>query len=141
MGAVKNQAAAKQPEFHDDGTPRRKYELNALADGKAIRRITIGFVLANAFLLLKNILFDAGKTEAQAARASRPDAAEGGISEEVALAEETEVRPEDPKEAETGETPAPRTGSGTLFGGQGTLNVNSWAPEGGRFAFVRYELR
>lgn len=26
-----------------------------------------------------------------------------------------------------------------LFGGQGTINVPSWAPEGDRFAFVRYE--
>lgn len=25
-----------------------------------------------------------------------------------------------------------------LFGGQGTINVNSWAPDGGRFAFVSY---
>jgi Tol biopolymer transport system component len=28
-----------------------------------------------------------------------------------------------------------------LFGGQGTMNVNSWAPDGRRFAFVRYELK
>ena len=27
-----------------------------------------------------------------------------------------------------------------LFGGQGTINVNSWAPDSKRFAFVRYEL-
>ena len=27
-----------------------------------------------------------------------------------------------------------------LFGGQGTINVNSWAPDSRRFAFVRYEL-
>ena len=26
-----------------------------------------------------------------------------------------------------------------LFGGQGTLNVNSWSPDGLRFAYVRYE--
>ncbi len=25
-----------------------------------------------------------------------------------------------------------------LFGGQGTINVNSWSPDGGRFAFVSY---
>lgn len=25
-----------------------------------------------------------------------------------------------------------------LFGGQGTINVNSWSPDSGRFAFVRY---
>jgi TolB protein len=27
-----------------------------------------------------------------------------------------------------------------LFGGQGTLNVNSWSPDAGRFAFVAYPL-
>lgn len=27
-----------------------------------------------------------------------------------------------------------------LFGGQGTMNVNSWAPDSRRFAYVRYEL-
>jgi Tol biopolymer transport system component len=27
-----------------------------------------------------------------------------------------------------------------LFGGQGTMNVNSWAPDGKRFAFVSYSL-
>ena len=28
-----------------------------------------------------------------------------------------------------------------LFGGQGTMNVNSWSPDSRRFAFVTYELR
>lgn len=28
----------------------------------------------------------------------------------------------------------------TLFGGQGTLNVNSWAPDGSAFAFVSYPI-
>jgi TolB protein len=27
-----------------------------------------------------------------------------------------------------------------LFGGQGTLNVNSWSPDNRTFAFVSYEL-
>ena len=27
-----------------------------------------------------------------------------------------------------------------LFGGQGTLNVNSWSPDGRRFAFVGYPI-
>ena len=28
-----------------------------------------------------------------------------------------------------------------LFGGQGTINVNSWAPDSNRFAFVSYRIR
>lgn len=28
-----------------------------------------------------------------------------------------------------------------FFGGQGTINVNSWAPDSRRFAYVRYELK
>jgi len=27
----------------------------------------------------------------------------------------------------------------TIFGGQGTINVNSWSPDSRRFAFVTYE--
>ena len=27
-----------------------------------------------------------------------------------------------------------------LFGGQGTINVNSWSPDSRQFAFVRYRL-
>ncbi len=27
-----------------------------------------------------------------------------------------------------------------LLGGQGTINVNSWAPDSRRFAFVSYEI-
>jgi len=29
----------------------------------------------------------------------------------------------------------------SLFGGQGTINVNSWSPDSKRFAFVRYRIR
>ncbi len=29
----------------------------------------------------------------------------------------------------------------TLFGGQGTINVNSWSPDGKAFAFVEYRIR
>ena len=27
-----------------------------------------------------------------------------------------------------------------LFGGQGTINVNSWSPDSRKIAFVKYEL-
>ena len=29
----------------------------------------------------------------------------------------------------------------SFFGGQGTINVNSWAPDSRRFAYVAYPLR
>ncbi len=29
----------------------------------------------------------------------------------------------------------------TLFGGQGTVNVNSWSPDSTRFAYVTYQIR
>ena len=29
----------------------------------------------------------------------------------------------------------------TLFGGQGTVNVNSWVPDSSRFAYVTYQIR
>ena len=28
-----------------------------------------------------------------------------------------------------------------LFGGQGTMNVNSWSPDSRKFAFVSYQLK
>ena len=60
----------------------------------------------------------------------------------------------DPKEVEPGDHPANKnveirrispdgTGDCTVikfFGGQGSLNVNSWAPDSRHLAFVRYEL-
>jgi len=36
--------------------------------------------------------------------------------------------------------PAKIEGLTKLFGGQGTINVNSWSPDSRRFAFVSYEL-
>ncbi len=35
--------------------------------------------------------------------------------------------------------PAPIQTLTSFFGGQGTINVNSWAPDSSRFAFIRYE--
>lgn len=29
----------------------------------------------------------------------------------------------------------------TLFGGQGTINVNSWSPDSRKFAFVTYQVK
>ncbi len=57
-----------------------------------------------------------------------------------------DVRPEEHlphKDVELKLMPAeggPLTTIASLFGGQGTINVNSWAPDSRRFAFVRYEI-
>ncbi|WP_217959593.1 TolB family protein [Acutalibacter muris] len=57
-----------------------------------------------------------------------------------------DVRPEEHlphKDVELKLMPAeggPLTTIAALFGGQGTINVNSWAPDSRRFAFVRYEI-
>jgi Tol biopolymer transport system component len=37
--------------------------------------------------------------------------------------------------------PAPVQVLTKLFGGQGTINVNSWSPDSKKFAFVSYELK
>lgn len=42
-----------------------------------------------------------------------------------------------PVDANPSSTAKPRT-LASLFGGQGTINVNSWAPDGTRFAYVEY---
>ncbi len=40
---------------------------------------------------------------------------------------------------EGGDWTAPRTRA-RVFGGQGTINVNSWAPTSDRFAYVEYPI-
>ena len=51
------QVANNQQPLNDDGTPRRKYELDEPENGRYILRATIGLVFANAFILVKNMLF------------------------------------------------------------------------------------
>ena len=53
-----------QQALNDDGTPRRKYEIAEPHDSKIFLRATIGLVLANAAILIKNILYP---SEAKAA--------------------------------------------------------------------------
>jgi Ca2+-binding RTX toxin-like protein len=56
--------------FKEDGTPRRRYEIDdADGGGKTILRSSVGIVLANAFILIKNILF-----QQETARFSAPTA-------------------------------------------------------------------
>lgn len=77
MRSMTDQTSGKHLELNDDGTARRKYELEEQADGKIVVRGVIGFVLASTFVMLKNVLF--GGTPAQAA----PAVAQGDKSGQV----------------------------------------------------------
>ena len=46
-----------QPELNDDGTPRRKYELDDDDGNRMVLRGTIAIAFANAIVLAKNVLF------------------------------------------------------------------------------------
>ena len=46
-----------QSELNDDGTPRRKYELDDEIGSRMVLRGTIAIAFANAIVLAKNVLF------------------------------------------------------------------------------------
>ena len=50
-------AAIKQQPLNEDGTIKRKYELEEQEDSKTGVRIAIGLALASAFVLVKNVMF------------------------------------------------------------------------------------
>ncbi|MEQ1696452.1 MAG: cadherin-like domain-containing protein, partial [Hyphomicrobiaceae bacterium] len=52
-----------QLRFNDDGTLRRRYQLEQASEGKAALATTIGLVLASAVALVKNVLFPARPPE------------------------------------------------------------------------------
>jgi Ca2+-binding RTX toxin-like protein len=47
---------AKSQAFHDDGSPKRKYEIEERPDRRLALSISLGLLLANALVLLKSIL-------------------------------------------------------------------------------------
>lgn len=102
--------------FHDDGTPRRKYEIDGVeSSGKPILRASIGLVFVNAFVLVKSLLFaqDAPKPSPGAASAKEPEDLIAPVRpDEIAAAELSEHLDA------TGEVeelhPARRKGSSTL---------------------------
>ena len=57
--------ANPQQQLNDDGTPRRKYEPDDAVSSKYVLRASIGFVLANAFLIAKNLMFGAEPAQKQ----------------------------------------------------------------------------
>ena len=73
--------------FNDDGTPRRKYEIEPQADAKAPMRIAVALVLANALVLMKNIFFGDDAAKAQLGPASIAAANERGIAAADAAAD------------------------------------------------------
>lgn len=60
------------PSFNDDGTPRRKYELDIEEDSKIGVRAVLGLVLGASLAVLKNVLF--GDTQSNANAAPKPPA-------------------------------------------------------------------
>lgn len=100
----------EQQAFNEDGTPRRRYELEEREESKAGLRAVIGLVLANGFILLKNVLMG---EEAQAWPAATAKEKNGHVEDEPSL---TEVALADTGEGNAAEQepPAP-AGSGSLL--------------------------
>ncbi len=46
--------------FHDDGTPRRKYEIETTADPRIVFRASIAVAVTSSVIFLKNVLFGSG---------------------------------------------------------------------------------
>ncbi len=75
-----------QLRFNDDGTPRRRYELDQAVEGRAVLTTTIGLVLASAVALIKNVLFPAHSPESvplpgNASTDVRTSAIESGVGQ------------------------------------------------------------
>ena len=89
MRSVAQTAPSNRLELNDDGTPRRKYDQDETPETHHIARATIGLVLANAFILIKNVFFGSEPTyAAQAAQAGAQGAQQKTAAEEEQLPEE-----------------------------------------------------
>lgn len=51
------QRPADRQEMNDDGTPRRKYEIDDIDESRFWFRASLGMVLASAVILAKNLMF------------------------------------------------------------------------------------
>jgi Ca2+-binding RTX toxin-like protein len=106
-------AMKKQQLVNDDGTPKRKYELEEQPDSKTGVRIAIALALANTFVLLKNVVWG----DAAAQNPPRAPAANDGVKlvpAESAVAALDEARDVTPEEEE--DLVPPVLGSGTSLG-------------------------
>jgi Ca2+-binding RTX toxin-like protein len=77
---------SKQQVLNDDGTVRRKYEIDAAAPSFAIVQSTIGLVLANAFVLVKNVLFATPAQPSKPVPAPPPQEAHGDVQDQIEFA-------------------------------------------------------
>ena len=82
--------SSDQQTFNDDGTLRRKYEPDEKPEGKFWLRATIGLVLANTFILLKNVLFSSDANKQQALSLPATKNSVESVGEIVAASFETE---------------------------------------------------
>ena len=62
--------AIEQQLVNDDGTPRRKYEIEEQEESRYFFRANVGLVLAGIIIYIKNLLFGEEKTEAHIARST-----------------------------------------------------------------------
>ncbi|MGE8944519.1 calcium-binding protein [Leptospira interrogans] len=112
-------ATKKQQEFNEDGTLRRKYEIDDMPESRAGLRGAIGLVLANGLVLLKTVLFGSEAPASQLPASARYGEAGQSVGDgEIALAA---LSPQDDRAAPQDEEDHLAKGSGTsahLLGGR-----------------------
>ena len=62
--------ASEQQILNDDGTPRRKYEIEEQVESRHFFSANVGLVLASIIIYVKNLLFGEEKAEAHVARST-----------------------------------------------------------------------
>ena len=78
--------APHTPQLNEDGTPRRKYELDADGGGKTGLRIAIGIALASAVAVVKNVLFPGGGNTVVGSRSAAEGEAQSKLPRDEAAA-------------------------------------------------------
>ncbi len=128
-------AAKKQQEFNDDGTPRRKYEIDDMPESRAGLRGATGLVLASGLVLLKNVLFGSEAPASQLPTSVRDGEAGQTVGDsEIALAA---LSQQDDRAASQDEEDHLPKGSGTpahLFGSRAAFvpeDMPAIEPRGG----------
>lgn len=75
-----------QQELHEDGTPRRKYELDEREESRAGMHTAVGLVLASGLMLMRNFLFGAPVDAQGTVHASAAPPARGTVKEGETIA-------------------------------------------------------